>query len=110
MGGGPKTQEGNEMNLREAILSISYDRSWAIYADSPFQPESEARFGQRIFKNGGILDEKKFFCDGELANDAVETQIDPSAGDEDYQRECAAETLIEEIRETGEFDWGEDAD
>ena len=93
------------MNLKEACLKISYDSSWAIYADAPFTDESEARFGQTQFENGGLLDDKVFFANGEVVNDAIETQIDFSLGEENYQREIAAETLIQEIRDNGEFDW-----
>lgn len=43
------------------ILSgpLNYNDNWGIYAeliDGEFKPESEARFGQRKFDNGGLPD------------------------------------------------------
>lgn len=87
------------MNLKEAILRINYDANWGIYAESPFTSNSPARIGQTHFENGGVLDDKEYFCNGEVANDAVETQVDRSFGEEDYQREVAAEILIDEIKD-----------
>lgn len=41
------------------IGSLSYDSQWGVWAekiDGKFHLESEARFGQFIFENGGMLD------------------------------------------------------
>ena len=97
------------MNLKEAICKIENTPSWGIYAEHPFTEESEACIVQNCFENGGLLDDKRWFCNGDTANDAVETQLDYSLGDIEYQREVAVESLIQEISATGEFDWGPDA-
>lgn len=59
------------MNLTEAITRIQYDSSWAIWADTPFTPDSEARYGQRQFEQGGVLDSKSFFADGIQVGDYI---------------------------------------
>ena len=57
------------MRLDKAIQKIQYDSSWGIWADVPFSPMSEARYGQCQFENGGLLDSKAFFADGiEIVN------------------------------------------
>lgn len=58
---------------------ISYDSSWAIYAqkiDGEFREESPARFGQRQFDNGGLLDDCEFFSANDIAVDAIEQWCD----------------------------------
>lgn len=52
------------MNLAEAIVKIQYDSSWGVWAEVPFAPDSEARYGQCQFENGGVLDNKELFTDG----------------------------------------------
>ena len=40
--------------------SLSYDSSWGVWAekiDGKFELESDARFGQCVFENGGMLDD-----------------------------------------------------
>ena len=56
-------------SLAELIQKIGYDDSWGIWADAPFTPESEARYGQRQFENGGLLDAKEFFASGTRCGD-----------------------------------------
>lgn len=49
---------------------MEYSGTWAIYAeriDGEFKPESPARFGQRQFENGGLLDGCEFFTTNEDA-------------------------------------------
>lgn len=58
------------MNTLILLLSgsITYDSNWAIYAqriNGEFKPESPARFGQRSFENGGILDGCELFVSNE---------------------------------------------
>jgi hypothetical protein len=58
--------------LIDKILNIQYDASWGIWAelvDGKLVPESRARYGQRVFENGGMLDDFVFVCDGEDAGD-----------------------------------------
>lgn len=52
------------MKLLDAVKNIQYDSSWGIWAEFPFTPNSEARYGQVQFENGDLLDEKQFFADG----------------------------------------------
>ena len=94
-----KARGAETMNLADALNRIKYDPSWAIYAEYPLTPESDCRYGQTQFENGGLLDDKEFIINGESANDRISNQIDPEDGDEDYQREIAIETLIDELNE-----------
>jgi hypothetical protein len=61
------------MKLIEALLQIQYDSNWGIWAepdeDGKFTEDAEARYGQRIFENGGLLDEKVYVCNGENIGD-----------------------------------------
>ena len=60
------------MTLIEAIENISYSRQWGIWAsleEGRFTEDSEARYGQKCFENGGMLDEFVFFGNGESIND-----------------------------------------
>lgn len=82
------------MTLREAILKIGYDNSWGIWAEIPFAPNSEARFGQGIFENGGLLDDKAFFADGERCGDFVSDYLDGESV-EDWGDEAAREMIAE---------------
>lgn len=53
--------------LKDLVSSISYDSSWGIWAElieGKFTSESQARYGQRQFENGGLLDGFEFFADG----------------------------------------------
>lgn len=56
------------MNLTKALLKIQYDASWGIWAElvnGKFTEDSEWRYGQVLFENGGLLDSKVFLCNGE---------------------------------------------
>lgn len=87
------------MTLIEILTgSLSYDSSWAIYAekiDGEFCAEPSARFGQRQFENGGLNDNCEFFATNERVVDAIEAW---SEGDADFAKE-AAEMLISEINQ-----------
>ena len=87
------------MKLKEALATINYDSSWAIYAEYPLTEDTPCRFGQTQFENGGLLDDKTFVINGESAHDRVQDMIDVSVGEEDYQREIAIETLIFELND-----------
>ena len=72
---------------------ISYDDSWAIYAErinGEFKPESPARFGQRIFENGGLNDDCEIF-EGNM--NAVEFINNYTDGDDDFLEEAALELI-----------------
>ena len=64
----------NKSTLIEYLTdSLSYDNSWAIYAekiDGEWKPESPARFGQRVFENGGLLDGCSLFNTNDSIVDA----------------------------------------
>jgi len=55
--------------LKEILIGdLEYSSSWGIYAEpveGKFQPDSPARFGQKIFENGGLLDECLLFANNE---------------------------------------------
>lgn len=57
------------MNLFQAIERISYSQQWGIWAsldeEGKFSPDSEARYGQKCFENGGMIDNLHFFGNGE---------------------------------------------
>jgi hypothetical protein len=58
--------------LQELASNISYDSSWGIWAkliDGKFTADSQARYGQRQFENGGVLDGFEFFADGVQVRD-----------------------------------------
>ena len=58
--------------LKDLASRIQYDSSWGIWAeliDGKFTPESQARYGQSQFENGGILDGFAFFAHGEKIGD-----------------------------------------
>jgi len=60
------------MILKDALINIQYDSGWAIYAeivDGKFSEHSEARYGQTVFENGGLLDDKVYVCHGEQIGD-----------------------------------------
>ena len=87
------------MTLIEILTgSISYDSSWAIYAekiDGEFHNESPARFGQRQFEDGGLLDECEFFATNDAAWDAIENWCDGS--EDESIREEGAEQYIADV-------------
>jgi hypothetical protein len=61
---------------------VSYDSSWAIYADD-CSANAEARIGQTQFDNGGLLDDKKFICTGQQLGDAIQRWTDGEEIDAD---------------------------
>lgn len=77
---------------------LSYDRSWAVYAEKingEWKAESPARFGQKIFENGGLLDDCELFGDNETLVDAREEYTE---GDDDFFEEWAY-ACIQEMNE-----------
>lgn len=60
------------MQLSQALQTVNYDSSWGIWAQKIgglFTTESESRFGQVCFENGGSIDDMDFVCDGERPHD-----------------------------------------
>lgn len=75
---------------------LSYDSSWAIYAqriDGEWTADSPARFGQRIFENGGLNDDCELFTTNESAVDFMNNYTD---GDDDFLEEAALELIQHE--------------
>lgn len=65
------------MKLVETITKINNDPSVAVYADTPFTAESEARIGQTCFENGGLLDSKEWVGNGDSLNSRATDWIEP---------------------------------
>lgn len=85
--------------LKDLASSISYDSSWGIWAElinGKFAAESQARYGQRQFENGGLLDGFEFFADGEKIGDSIAEYCD---GDDDFKDEAVSE-LINSINDS----------
>jgi hypothetical protein len=85
--------------LKELASTISYDSSWGIWAeliDGKFTADSKACFGQRQFENGGLLDEFKFFANGETIGDSISEYCDD---DDDFKDEAVSE-LIDSVNES----------
>ena len=81
--------------LKELIIGIGYDNGWGIWAEVPFTPDSPARLGQMQFKNGGLLDEKEFFANGEQCGDAISDWGDTPLQDmEDWMIAEGADVFI----------------
>jgi hypothetical protein len=83
----------NQTLLEILTGGLSYDSSWAIYAeriDGFFKAESPARFGQRIFENGGLADDCEIFTTNESAVDFMNNYTD---GDDEFLEEAALELI-----------------
>jgi hypothetical protein len=86
------------MLLSTAITTIIYDLSWAVYAETPFAPHSDARIGQCQFENGGVLDGKQYFADGVLCGDfAYEYAGGDNGEDFSIPTDEIAQAMIDEL-------------
>ena len=85
--------------LSEFIQHIGYDSSWGIWATPPFTPDSEARYGQCQFENGGVLDEKVFAVEGERCGDFMAEYCPENEDGNLINTEEGARALIEEIEQ-----------
>lgn len=87
--------------LKDVIeAGIEESNQIAIYAVTPFTPESEARIGQTQFDNGGLLDDKEFVVNGEALNRHVEIFFSNVGGLISDSREmdaAMAEWIAEEL-------------
>ena len=89
------------MNFRELIRAqlrgntVNYSSTEAIYLSIPFAGDSEVRFGQRQFADGGIIDGKKFFC----SNEALTDEIDEYLGGADTE-DCIVFEMVDHLLET----------
>ena len=95
-------EESKKMNrLADLIIKIQYDSSWGIWASTPFTPDSDARYGQRQFENGGLLDGKEFFADGMVIGDWFNAWFEDDEDGKGDSLLCqeAAEQMIAEWEE-----------
>jgi hypothetical protein len=105
--------------LKEVLLrGFSYESQWGIWAekiDGEFRPESQYRFGQFWFENGGVLDNFECVGSNERLEDAIQACVEDTRraiGEDDWsawskedgflvaQREQAIDYLFE----IGHFD------
>lgn len=69
--------------IERVIVAGNYEDDWGIWASHPHTLQSEARWGQTQFKNGGVLDEMEFFATNRDIIDAAWEYCDgdPNAKD-----------------------------
>lgn len=82
------------MKIKDLNASIRYDQKWAVYASLPLSVESNCRFGQTHFENGGVLD--GFICIG--TNDVIVDSLLEWA-DNDYEWLSDKNNLLEAIEQ-----------
>ncbi|MEG4484828.1 hypothetical protein [Microcoleus sp. D2_18a_B4] len=76
--------------------SLSYDQSWGIWAekiDGRFELESNARFGQFVFENGGMADGYELVGDNVSLTESRDNYCDTDEGCEDFYEEWAIDFL-----------------
>lgn len=76
--------------------TLSYDSSWGIWAekiDGKFELESDARFGQFVFENGGMADEYELVGDNVSLTDSRDNYCGTDEGCEDFYEEWAIDFL-----------------
>jgi len=73
---------------------VNYSNTEALYLSVSFSEDSDVRFGQPQFENGGLLDEKRFLCTNEQLTDEIERYLD-GADPED----CLASEMVEHLIE-----------
>ena len=54
---------------------VNYSNTEALYLSKPFSEKSSVRHGQPRFENGGLLDEREFFCTNEQLVDEIENYL-----------------------------------
>lgn len=91
--------------LKELATSISYDSSWGIWAeliDGKFTLDSKARYGQRHFENGGLLDGFEFFADGVQIRD----HADDWAGENELHLSSQWDEIMIEFEKAHDCEYG----
>lgn len=77
--------------------SLSYDQSWGIWAekiDGKFDlEESDARFGQFAFENGGLLDDYELVGDNVSLTDSRDNYCGTDEGCEEFYEEWVLDFL-----------------
>lgn len=87
------------MTLKDALKNIQYDSSWGIWAEKInglFTLESQSRYGQLIFENGGLLDDWEYVCSGEFPHDWATSWADGGDSSESFND---IEILIDELNQ-----------
>ena len=80
--------------------SLSYDSSWGVWAekvDGKFELDSNARFGQFLFDNGGINDDYELVGSNAAITDSRDEYCGTDADCEDFYEEWV-EQFIEELK------------
>jgi len=72
---------------------INYANTEAIYLSTPFAADSDVRFGQPRFENGGLLDEKELFCTNAALTDEIEKYLDGEDPDPGMESEMVNHLL-----------------
>lgn len=81
------------MPLIELLIRLYInDNNLGIWADYPFTINSDARIGQNQFENGGLMDDKWFFCSCSYAIDFMDEYTEGN----DYLNLEAALKLIDD--------------
>jgi hypothetical protein len=78
--------------------SLSYNSSWGVWAekiDGKFELESEARFGQFIFDNGGMVDNFECVGNNQFLTDSRDEYCGTEEGCEEFYEEWAIHFLNE---------------
>jgi hypothetical protein len=89
-------------SLKDILLmgGLTYSSQWGIYAqkiDGMFKEESLARFGQRIFENGGLLDDCCYFGNNESIVDSRDNYCGCDDDDASYFYEEWVSSYIDEV-------------
>jgi hypothetical protein len=91
--------------LKNLVSNISYDSSWGIWAelvDGQFTANSQSRYGQRQFDNGGLLDGFEFFADGVQVRD----HADDFAGELDLSLSSQWSEIVRAFETDHDCEWG----
>ena len=79
--------------------SLSYDPSWGLWAekiDGKFELESDARFGQFVFDNGGMADDYELVGNNVSLTDSRDNYCGTDEDCENFYEEWA-EQFVEEL-------------
>lgn len=91
--------------LKDLASNIQYDSSWGVWAeliDGKFTPESQARYGQCQFENGGVLDEFEFVANGEKIGD----RHTDWAGEFELHDYPQWDAIVVEFEKAHDCEWG----
>ena len=83
------------MDLFEAITTITPNPELAVFASTPFTPDSEAWIGQKQPANGGRLDGKEWVGNGDSLHERATP--DPATRSKEEWIAAQEELLVEEL-------------